>query len=234
MEMDALLKYQEIDRQIFNLEREVIASEISQQYALSKKKMATIKEDITKVDKNSAELMVKFQELETKIVKLSNELQEYVNITDEVNDEKQVDYCLGKISMLITEIDGAKKQLEKTNRLMDDTIKNCEQLMADYNQCSALYTEKKHAFEEYRNSFASQVIDLKKQLAELEKEMDDKILERYKNLRASKTKFPLVVELKGSVCQGCFVEAVGADVKMKETGLQIVECPSCGRLVYKK
>lgn len=232
--IDALLQYQKLDMQIYKLEKEVIESSASKEYASVKKELSNIKDDMTRSDKTSEDLVKKFQDFEDKILKLSKELEEYTNVTDDVSDEQQADYCLSKINGLIGEIDYVKKQIEDCTRSMERTMKNFDVLISRYNEYSAIYIQKKKAFDDFRNTYAPKVIALKKEMAETEKEIMPELILKYRNLRASKTKFPLVAELKNNECQGCFVEAIGAEVKLKETGQIIVECPSCGRLIYKK
>ncbi len=234
MIVQTLLEYQEIDREINKLEKELIESEESQKYAKLKMLKRKLQEDLVKMDKACGEILKKSKELDLKVEKLSEELREYENIAEDMTDEKQADYCINKITALIQDIDGANREIDKLTQERDGLIKEAEKTIANFNEVGPKLVKAKGKFDEKKNSYAPKVMPLQKQLKDLEKDIDEPILEKYKNLRASKTKFPLVVALnKENVCQGCFVEATGADVKIKETGKLVVECPSCGRLVYK-
>lgn len=234
MIVQTLLEYQKIDREINKLEKELLESEESQKYAKLKMLKRKLQEDLVKVDKASGEILKKLKELDDKVLKLSEELKEYEDITDEMSDETEADYYINKITALMQEIDNANREIDKANKDKDNLLKEAEKTVGMYNKCAGEITVAKTNFEEKKASYAPQVRPLQEKMKELEKDIDESVLEKYRNLRSSKTKFPLVVALnKENECQGCFVEATGADVKIKETGLLVVECPSCGRLVYK-
>ena len=233
MIVQTLLEYQKIDIEINKLERELLESEESQKYAKLKMLKRKLQEDLVKVDKASGEILKKSKELDDKVLKLSEELKEYEDITD-MQDETEADYYINKITVLMQEIESVNREIDKLNKEKDNLLKDAEKTVGMYNKCAGEITIAKANFEEKKAGYAPKVKPLQEKMKELEKDLDESIIEKYRNLRNSKTKFPLVVVLnKENVCQGCFVEATGADVKIRETGLLVVECPSCGRLVYK-
>ncbi|MDD7457681.1 MAG: hypothetical protein PUK83_04565 [Clostridia bacterium] len=233
MIVQTLLEYQKIDIEINKLERELLESEESQKYAKLKMLKRKLQEDLVKVDKASGEILKKSKELDDKVLKLSEELKEYEDITD-MQDETEADYYINKITALMQEIESVNREIDKLNKEKDNLLKDAEKTVGMYNKCAGEITIAKANFEEKKAGYAPKVKPLQEKMKELEKDIDESIIEKYRNLRNSKTKFPLVVALnKENVCQGCFVEATGADVKIRETGLLVVECPSCGRLVYK-
>lgn len=233
MIVQTLLEYQKIDIEINKLERELLESDESQKYAKLKMLKRKLQEDLVKVDKASGEILKKSKELDDKVLKLSEELKEYEDITD-MQDETEADYYINKITALMQSIESTNKEIDKLNKEKDNLLKEAEKTVGMYNKCAGEITIAKSKFEEKKAGYAPKVKPLQEKMKELEKDIDETIIEKYRNLRNSKTKFPLVVALnKDNVCQGCFVEATGADVKIKETGLLVVECPSCGRLVYK-
>ena len=233
MIVQTLLEYQKIYIEINKLERELLESEESQKYAKLKMLKRKLQEDLVKVDKASGEILKKSKELDDKVLKLSEELKEYEDITD-MQDETEADYYINKITALMQEIESVNREIDKLNKEKDNLLKDAEKTVGMYNKCAGEITIAKANFEEKKAGYAPKVKPLQEKMKELEKDIDESIIEKYRNLRNSKTKFPLVVALnKENVCQGCFVEATGADVKIRETGLLVVECPSCGRLVYK-
>lgn len=233
--IQSLLEYQKVDKQIYDMEKEVVNSNEGQKLFAVKLKGKQIMDDIQKMDKTSQDIIKKFKELEDKITKLTGELNEYDGIVADLMSKKESEYCLKKIKDLITQIDAVNKQIDDNNRYMDKILKNAEKAMKEYNNNMVEKAEREKEFNELRKSYMPKVQELNNKLNELKDKIDSDVVEKYQNLRRKNiTQFPLVVELKDTICQGCFLEAVGAEVKMKETGKEIVECPSCGRLVYIK
>lgn len=237
--VDSLLEYQKIDKQIYDMEKEVINSKEGVALYTVKTKGKQIMEDINKLDKQSGEIIKRFNELEQELKKLTSELKEYDNIVEELKSKDEAEYCLKKINDLIAQIEQVSKQIDDNNRLMDKTIKSAENKMKEHNNNLLDKAEKEKEFNELRKSFMPKVQELNGELNKLKPILGEVIVEKYQNLRKRNTKFPLVAELKGDekvgyTCQGCFLEAPGAYVKMQESGQAIVECPSCGRLVYRK
>ena len=76
-----------------------------------------------------------------------------------------------------------------------------------------------------------QATELQKKIAEAEQGCSEEFLTVYKRLRKLK-KIPVIVPLVGTNCGGCFMEVAG-DILVTLGAKPFVECPSCGRILYK-
>ena len=137
MIVQTLLEYQKIDIEINKLERELLESEESQKYAKLKMLKRKLQEDLVKVDKASGEILKKSKELDDKVLKLSEELKEYEDITD-MQDETEADYYINKITALMQEIESVNREIDKLNKEKDNLLKDAEKTVGMYNKCAGL------------------------------------------------------------------------------------------------
>ena len=122
---------------------------------------------------------------------------------------------------------------------MEKNLKLADKLRESYSKNTADSVAASEKLKEYREPYIPKFNELTGKMKELEAIIGDELVDKYKNLRKRYPNKKVVVELsgddqKGWMCNGCFLESTAADVRMKETGKEIVECQSCGRLVYKK
>ena len=67
----------------------------------------------------------------------------------------------------------------------------------------------------------------------LEESIDPALLNVYRNAR-KQVKYPPIVKLRdGKLCGACGIELSGAELGKLKVGEAFVNCPTCGRLVYK-
>ncbi len=237
--IDALLQYQEIDKKLYEMNIEILKSKPGQDRIAVKKKEKQILEDLVKIDKQCADTVKEYNELDKKLSKLTQELEEYDGIEEDINSKEQSEYCLNKINELIQKIEGVTKQIADTNRKMDKSLQIADKIRENYNKNKADIVQADNNLLEYRKPYLDKFNEFTGKQAELEKIIGDELIDKYKNLKKRYPNTNVFVELRGDdkngwMCTGCFLESTAADVRMKETGKEIVECQSCGRLVYKK
>ena len=218
---------------------EILKSKPGQDRIAVKKKGKQILEDLVKIDKQCADTIKEYTELDKKLDKLTQELEEYDGIEEDINSKEQSEYCLNKINELIQKIEVVNKQVVDTNKKMEKSLQIADKIRESYNKNKADVTLADNKLKEFREPYLPKFNELTSKQQELEKIIGDELVEKYKNLRKRYPNKDVFVELRGDdkkgwTCTGCFLESTAADVRMKETGKEIVECQSCGRLVYKK
>ena len=237
--IEALLKYQDIDLEISDMNIEIWKSKEGQEKLTLKKEGMQIMENLVKVDKLCANSIKEYEELEKELNKLNQELEEYDGIENDLNSKEQSEYCLNKIKELIAKIEAVSKQIAESNNRMDKNLKFADKLRESYSKNNADTLVANEKLKEFREPYVAKVNDLMAEMKKLEEIIGEELVEKYKNLRKRYPTKKVFVELvgddkKGWMCTGCFLESTAADVKMKEAGKELVECQSCGRLVYKK
>ena len=90
---------------------------------------------------------------------------------------------------------------------------------------STFYGELKAARQDERSRIEGE-------LKELEKNVDPKLMERYKAKRAAKI-FPILYEVNGNVCGACNMELPKSVLAGLKNG-DVIECDQCGRLLFMK
>ena len=90
-------------------------------------------------------------------------------------------------------------------------------------------------YQKQKADIAPELAGFEKQLAVLAKELDAKLLERYKKKRSSiksTTPVPVAVPLKNNRCGGCHFELPLSQIHKISTDNYII-CEECGRIIYK-
>ena len=112
-----------------------------------------------------------------------------------------------------------------------------QKILAEYASLKAKTKSARTQYEEFGKKYnelktakSAEMEKIKKELLSLEKEVDAKLLERYKAKRAMKI-FPIVYEVKGKICEVCNMELSLAELSKLKAGA-IIDCEQCGRLLF--
>jgi len=230
--IENLLKYQETDAKLREIELELSANEDRRKALGAKKYLEGVEELLAKLDMRASELCAQFERATKKKAELSEQRVEFEGALDTVEDEGQAEYLLKRIDDLIAQIkalgDDAKKMSEEINAILAEYA----QIKA---KTKAAQVQYKECYEKYTAAKSEKQGDIDALKAELDKiagTVSGELLEKYQKKRKEKL-FPIVVELQsGSYCGGCYTEIFAHDLHRLDKG-EIIE-HVCGRLVYKK
>jgi predicted nucleic acid-binding Zn-ribbon protein len=123
------------------------------------------------------------------------------------------------------------EELERLNALLGTIDEKIEKLKGDLGEVEDLISQENKSVEDVINTLESQREDVAKTKDELVRNMDNKVLAFYQKIKrwAGNT---TVVPVKKQSCYGCFMKIndnTFTDVLKSE---EIVNCPSCGRILY--
>ena len=130
-----------------------------------------------------------------------------------------------------TPIEGkTEKELADLNKKITDMSNKLSNLGRSVSKSSMQVNQILKDFE--RSTIEPQIEQIKSQLASLEKQVEPRLMARYKQARHDGI-FPVFVSLENNSCGGCRMELSAAyKNKLKEQGY--VECEQCKRLIYTK
>ncbi len=231
--MENLLKYQNLDNELFKIEQKLSSSPY--------RKKAN---ELTTIAKKS---QIRSTELEAEAEKVLADISD-IKEKYAINKKKLDEMLGGKLEKMSME------ELEKANalkgkiasnlnileKLLQKAAENVNRILADFNKA-------KKTFDDARNQFAicKQKIDeetkalepekekIRKQLEVLEKDVEPNLMAEYKKKRADNI-FPVIVPLEGeNFCGRCRMELPKVAIsRLKEKG--IITCEHCKRFIYKK
>ena len=230
MNISDLLRYQEIEVNIHNIEKKLNETEQYKKFVTyeTEKKQALQKVDA--LDKEAEKLINKVNDLEADI---KDTIDKIAHLKSEINSTNDLD-----------KLDNLEKNLLEYSKLLQKDNKDLEFINA---RQSAIFQEAKNnvskhkvfnekekeiygELKELKNQIDEQTLPLKKELAKLAQMLPQKALELYKVAKRNNKHHLVTIKDKG-YCTGC-----GQDVelevgkKIEENG--IAECPRCFRVLY--
>ena len=156
---------------------------------------------------------------------LETDFSEFKDLKDYDKYEKDLvkyEENLGNISKEVNRIIKRIAEINDSNKKINDQI---TKLVNEFNNA-------KIATEEKRKELLREAVPFAKQLKALEPELNEKLYNKYKELRAKK-KMPAIVPYSDGNCLGCGIEIAVEVDKLMINQFDIAECPHCGRIIYK-
>ncbi len=110
------------------------------------------------------------------------------------------------------------------------TLTEFEKTKKLYGNAKAKYIDNKKQYEELVKAKGPEMEKIKQELREMEKDIDQKVLARYKQHRQDNL-FPIFTPLSNKSCSFCMLELSAVEVdKIKSQGY--LECDNCHRIIY--
>ncbi|MBQ9730082.1 MAG: hypothetical protein IJV80_04630 [Clostridia bacterium] len=233
--LQAILNYQEKDKELYQLERELAASPERKEYAKVRKILDGAPE--------------KLEALETKAVALKTEIAaliaQYEDVVDRLNamneDFEHGDELLSSGADLsfykkkVATASDRVKKLKADLKVLSDDVAATEE---EYKALKTLVrsAEKKKvdvagAYKKVKEEKEPAMNALKAELMQLAKEVPAPLLEKYMAKRKEKLDLPIVGKLDGMRCSLCGMEPSGLDLQKLKEG-HAVECETCRRIIF--
>ncbi len=233
MNIEAILKYQKLDEELYKVEQKLINSpykkKANELTAIAKKsqiKSAELEAEAEKMIAEIADIKEKYAINQKK----ANEM--LAKNLDDLSFEDIEKYNLLK-SKILSNLGILEKMLQKSaegiNKILSEfnsTKKTFDEARNQYNLCKQKMDEEAKVLEPEKER-------LKKELLILEKDVDAHIMSEYKKKRNDNI-FPVIVSLEGNnFCGRCRMELPKAALsRIKETG--VITCEHCKRFIYQK
>ncbi|MBP3345191.1 MAG: hypothetical protein J6K97_03200 [Clostridia bacterium] len=237
MKVEQILQYQNLDREMFKLEKELRSNP-------NKQKANSLHENMKSAQERSVKLEEKAGTLLSEIEKVKKQLK--------IQQDKMNEFMAKDLNSM------SKEELEKLSNLKDKLsqnlvileknltalAENVNAVLADFNRTIKTFNAAKEEFAKCKAAYdqEAKVVEEKKaeisrQLAEIAKQIDSALMDAYSKRRKENI-FPVVVQLmeqgKGSYfCGGCHTELPFASInKLSDEG--VATCDHCRRIIYKK
>ena len=232
MDLSVMLAYQDLDKQLMKLENSLLQSEAAREYAQNKFTVTNAQEQVGKQNRDAGEMIKQMEALIAEYEGLEKELKEMEDSVPEVTDLNGADFFSRNIQKLINQLKNLSGEISKMSAKIVEMNQAHAATMAAGKEAAKKLNASKTKYDEERGKLMPEATKLKAQIAEVEKNCSEKFLEVYKRLRKQK-KLPAIVPLMdGRSCGGCFMELAG-DAIVRLNSEPFIECPDCGRILYK-
>ena len=229
--LTALLNLQEVDREIFKVESEL--TRLPKEREARSEALANRKSMLDAKRADAAELRASIKEIEHTTVGLRQRLKKLENESSSGTADASL------IASYQHEMRNIKRNISQAE---DDGLKRLarvEALEQEIAEGQAQIEEEEVAFVEFEENVAKETEEAKERLEVLRKKRSERSsdgispsdLEIYRGLLKTRQGEALA-ELGEGLCEGCFVNLPKNIVVRLARGVELVQCPSCDRILY--
>ena len=230
--LETMLKYQETDKGLKELENELMSSEERRKTASAKKFLDTVNDSVARMDKRAEELAGIYESLSADYRSLEEASGEFQGATEGVEDEAEADYLKKRAEELLTRMRTLEGKIAKLREESEQIVSQYNALKVKTRDAKEQYTVYGQKYKELKASRQGEIARIEGELGELEKSVDPALMQRYKAKRKDKM-FPVLYELSGELCSHCRMSLSMVDINRLNNG-EIIECDNCRCLIYKK
>ncbi len=233
-QIEKLVNYQEVDKELKVLEDEVKKSDESQKFLAAKKFLSTVNDTLASLETKAKVTVDSYSKAMVEIDKLKSVAEESSSSIDSCENENELNYLKKKFQSTIDGISNLENKINSLTKEMDDILKEFNKLRVATKQMQAQYTEYGPKFKALKDSKTQEMNALKEKLEVLKKDIDVDLMEKY-TIRRNDKKFPIIYGVdisKGSAyCPACATGMSINAVNELADGT-IKECESCRKLLY--
>ena len=226
--LQAILKYQEIDRRLFKLDNELAESEERKKYAKLRKFLKTAPEKLDALETKAAALSSEAQALTKKYEEVSATLGDFDNLDELIEGGADVSFYKKKAQSIVENLKKVKADLIALQNSIKETADEYQKLKKQVISAQKQYAEAEESYKAVENSQKDERTAILKELAEAEKAVDNALLARYQTKRKEKI-FPVVGELYSGRCPFCSMEP---PLIAKSNLANGIECDHCHRIIF--
>lgn len=233
MNIEAILRYQKLDEELFKVEQKLLRSEYRKKAndlsAIAKKAQARSIE----LENEAAKVIAEIEDIKAKFATNKKHTDEMLASDVEAMSEEEVEKANNLKGKIASNLAILEKMLQKNAETINHILAEFNKAKKTFDEARTQYATCKQKIDEESKQFEPEKDRLKKELETLGKQVDPAILAEYQKKRNDNI-FPVIVPLEnGNFCGRCRMELPKAAIsKLKEAG--VITCEHCKRFIYLK
>ena len=229
-QLQAILNYQETDKKLYALERELSSNEARKKSVTAKKFIMAAAEKIELFDAKAKQLKNAAAELAKKYQAAEETLAEFGNVDELVDSGADVSFYKKNALALADTLRKIKADLTATIAAINETHEEYQKLKKQVLAAQKQYKESQEEYEKAKAEKADEKAAIEKELSVLAKEISPETMEKYLRKRKEKV-FPVVGKINEKRCPFCSMELPLAAINTLKGGATI-ECDECTRIIF--
>ncbi|MCL2846940.1 MAG: hypothetical protein FWE38_04590 [Firmicutes bacterium] len=231
----SLIAYQDKEKEKLALVYSVEAGKTKRELTESLNAMEVAKKAVLELDSEAKNITLTIDGLKRQLDEIASKVTD-VNKSKTDASEDELNSAIALASMVASRLVAYENQLVEIGKKINEKSTQFE--AAKQKAARAQMAEKKLSpeYEREKAAIAERVTALEAELKKMERDVDAKLLERYKKRRANDRggkPSDIVVPLVGDRCGGCHFElALSQTHKIGVDGY--IVCEECGRIIYKQ
>ncbi len=230
--IEQLLIYQNVDAKLKKIENELMGSEERKKAVVAKKFLDGVEEILSKLDARAAKLAQEYKNCNEEYVKIKEQESELAKALEGVKEESEASFLIKKAEQLMQKIKNIAGACNKLSEELQAVMKEYVSIKNQTKAAQVQYNENGKKYNELKASLTGEKEAIEKELEQIKNKVEPTLMEKYLKKRAGKI-YPVVFEVRGNACGACNMELPMSELtKLKNGG--VIECETCGRLLYQK
>ncbi len=230
--IDKILAYQEEDRKLFEIEKDLSGSESRKKGVEAQRFLRSVSETLAGLEAKSQELCLAYENALSALDRLKDDNAEFNEIADKASDEKELAYLKGKASELVKSLNELSFKVQKIKQEMNELAVNYGKLKKETVSYQAIFKKAGEEYSALKEQAAPKRKEIEKNLEKLEKGIPEELMKKYKEKRKDKH-FPIVYKIEGTYCSACGTSLSQKILDKLEKDGSLIECENCRKLIFK-
>ena len=232
MKLECILEYQEIDKQLKQLNRNLNYSAEAKAYAQARQMVTDAKEALIKLDRMAGELIANFDKNVELIQKNQELTKEFRRVVKDVKDLTEIDYYQRKLDECAADCTNVSRELNSIKDRIQYVKTKTNEAMRQGKEAQDKMVASKTAYDKLKEQMSPEADRLNKKMNELEKQICDATLIEKLDKLSKNNVTPMFVKCENTVCMGCGMNIANNLQSQLKDPEAYVECPNCGRILY--
>lgn len=227
---EQILAYQNLDAKMLKLKREYEKDPAKQNLTKALAVAKDFQNKLVDLDSVASKTLADYEKNRKRYAQIFEALEQFNKQDMSKLSSEELSSQIDKLNALFTELASLERAVSSLADSMSNILKNFDFYKQNIILSKQKYMESKQKISQLEEKIIPQENVIKKQMSEMEKDIDPKILAKYKSLRQDKI-FPVFVPLNNNSCGGCSMSLAAASTsKLKDNGY--LECEQCRRYIY--
>ena len=231
--LQAILEYQEIDKALFAMERELSSCEERKKYVTLKKFWDGAPEKLDSMEAKAAAFRAEADALIAKYEQVETTLHDFENLEELISDGADVSFYKKKAQSVFEQLKKVKAELGALTANIKSADEEYQKLKKQVLSAKKQLVAAKDAYEAVKNARKDEREAIESKLSAIVGKIEPEVMAKYQTKRKEKV-FPVFAELYGeNRCSCCSMDLPLAACSKLDGGA-VIECDHCHRLIYKK
>lgn len=230
-QVEQLLKYQEEDAKLLQIEREAANSEERKNFTIAKNFLTKAPEKLEALDAKARELGALAKELEEKYKEIAETLGDFDNLDELIDGGADISFYKKNVLQISERLKGIKAEVAALTKAVKEADEEYQSMKKKTIAVQKQYEEYRKVYSQYKEQKLDEMKKVQVELDKLAKNIDGEVMKSYQ-IKRSERIFPILCVVTNGRCSKCGTELSLAG-KEKISGGTVTECDNCHRFLYK-
>ncbi len=231
MAQEQLLKYQQEDSKLLDLEREAANSEERKNFTQAKAFLTKAPEKLEALEAKAVELSRLAEQLSKQYSEISDTLKDFESIDELALGGTEISFYKKNVLQITERLKSIRAEISSLTKAVKDADEEYKALKKKTISMQKQYAEYSETYKNYKETKLKEMEAVKAELAKLAKGIDPAVMQKYQAKRSERI-FPILCAVKDGRCSKCGTE-LSLSGKEKISSGDVIECDNCHRFLFK-